>query len=79
MTVGQLTNNISSTELSEWLAFDRIEPLDNPYWRSGMVASVLASSSSGKKYTPQDFMPHKKKEQTVEEQKAILNLIAKRG
>ena len=75
----QLTNNISSVELSEWMAFERIEPFDNPYWRSGMLASVIASSSSGKKFTPQDFMPNqKKKEQTVKEQKAIMQMFIKK-
>lgn len=75
MTVRQLTENISSDELSEWMAFDRVEPLDNPYWRSGMIAATMASVMGGGKHKPQDFMPQRKKPQTALQQRALLGRI----
>lgn len=74
-TVRQLTEEMDSKELSEWMAFDRIEPFDNPYWRSGMLAATTANVMGGGKNKPQDFMPMRRKPQTAAQQIAMLKAL----
>ena len=82
MTVRRLLSELDSRELSEWLAYDRLEPLDDPYWRSGMVASTVANCMAGKKgekFKPQDFLP-RQKPQSAKQSKAIFeNIIARQN
>ena len=61
-TVGELLERIDSCELSEWMAFDGIEPIGA--WRedynSGMFCALFANSNRKKgsqPFKPQDFMP----------------------
>lgn len=75
MTVRQLLENIDSVEISEWQAYDRLEPFDNPYWRSGMLASTTVNVMGGGKTKPTDFMPQRKKPQSVAQQIARLKMI----
>lgn len=58
----QLLSEISSSELTEWMAFDAIEPFGDPRddLRAGIVASAVVnhSMSPPKQPTkPVDFMP----------------------
>lgn len=51
---------LSSRQLSEWMAYDRLEPFgeERADLRAGVVASVIANVNRGKKgkaYSPQDF------------------------
>lgn len=60
--MGQLLSEIDSAELTEWLAFDQIEPFGDPRedLRMGLVCSTVAnhSFSPPKKPTrPSDYMP----------------------
>ncbi|MHC5539601.1 phage tail assembly protein T [Singulisphaera rosea] len=59
MTVRELLSRIGSDELSEWLAFDDLEPLPNGYLQTGILASTIANvmGSGKKKFAPIDFMP----------------------
>lgn len=58
---------MDSAELSEWMAFDRVEPIGSlgADYRAGMVCATMAnihkSSKVTKTYSPQDFMPFFKK------------------
>jgi hypothetical protein len=71
MSVRRLLAEVDSAELSEWLAFDRIEPLPDSYWQAGMVASVVARANGAKSCTPQDFMPaRRRRPKSVEENRA---------
>lgn len=76
---------ISSRELSEWMAFYRLEPwgAEVEDWRFGMLASVVANANRDPKrrrkpYEPTDFMPRRDRrpaeEQTWEEQARILEM-----
>ena len=62
-TVSELLQRISSTELSEWVAFDQIEPIGEVRGdvRAGIIASTYASGTmkkkGGGKWSPLDFMP----------------------
>jgi len=62
MPVGELLRRLDSRELSEWMAYDQIEPLGE--WRAdlraGIVAATLANVNRGKAqkpFKPEDFMP----------------------
>ena len=53
---------MSSLELSEWLAYSRIEPIGREQradLRAGIIASTVANSQrvKGTAYKAQDFMP----------------------
>ena len=62
MTVGELGQRMSSRELSEWMAYDRIEPFGNQWQQTGMIASTIAnvhrdSKKRASPFQPEDFMP----------------------
>jgi len=86
MTVGELLQRMSSRELSEWMAFFSLEPWGTEVedWRAAMIAATVANGYRDPKrrrkpYEPKDFMPQRGplvvKEQTVEEQEAILRMF----
>lgn len=62
MTVRQLLQNLDSHELTEWAAYDLIEPF-GPWradLRAGIVASTVANAlrgKGGKSFKPEDFVP----------------------
>lgn len=62
-TVGELESTLSSNDLSEWMAYFRVEPFgeDRKDLRMGILASVIANSNRGKSqrpFKPSDFMPY---------------------
>lgn len=62
MTVRQVLAEMDSRELSEWAAYDLVEPF-GPWredLRSGIVASTVANAlrgKNGRSYQPTDFVP----------------------
>lgn len=64
MTVAELLGRIGSRELSEWMAFDSLEPFgeERADLRAGIVAATVANVNRDPKkqrtpYAPQDFLP----------------------
>jgi hypothetical protein len=59
MTVRELGARMDSAELSEWLAYNRVDPLPDSWTETGVVASTLANLLGGgkKAYRPDDFIP----------------------
>lgn len=62
MTVGELGQRMSSRELTEWMAYDAIEPIGNAWQQTGMVAATIANVNRDPKkraspFQPEDFMP----------------------
>jgi hypothetical protein len=62
MTVRQMLASMSSGELTEWMAYDAIEPFGEPRadLRAGLVASAIVNHSMSPPKTPArplDFMP----------------------
>lgn len=62
MTVRQLLAGIDSAELTEWMAFDRLDPFGEARadLRAGIVASAAANHGYvklEKPYQPSHFMP----------------------
>ena len=87
MTVGQLLEEIDSRELSEWMAFERLEGPIGP-WRgdfhAGIVSSTLANiyrdrKKKKKPFAPSDFIPEwdtPVHDQSMEEQQGIFRQLA---
>ena len=42
-TVGELLGRIDSRELSEWIAFERVEPYPDPFYLTGLVCATLVN------------------------------------
>ena len=62
MPIGRLLQELTSAELTEYMAFDRIEPFGEPRadLRAGIVASAVVNHSMSPPKTasrPVDFMP----------------------
>ena len=67
MTVKQLLSVIDSDELTEWMAFDRLEPLGEARadLRAGIIAAAVGNHGylrPDKPYQASDFMPFLKRE-----------------
>ncbi|GAA2609630.1 phage tail assembly protein T [Actinomadura fulvescens] len=78
MTVAELLERTSSSELTEWQAYERVAGPLGPARadvQSAIVAATVANAnrSKGKPATPADFVPRwdRKPTQTVEEMVAI--------
>lgn len=63
---------ISSRELTEWQAFERIEPWGDEWRQVGMICSTQATLAGRKDCPPERFMPieHKPAQQTAADMEA---------
>lgn len=83
MPVSVMLRQMDSAELTDWMAYWRVEPFgeERADLRSGIVSSVIAScmSASKKKYKPSDFMPDfgAKKKQTVEQMRVLIKQVSR--
>jgi hypothetical protein len=75
MTRRELMARMGSDELMEWLAFDRICPLEDGYWQAAVIASTVANAIGNNKTKLRDFLPRvgKPRDQTPAEMGAIVN------
>jgi hypothetical protein len=63
MTHRELLIRMSSDEISEWIAFNQLHPLPNPWLQTGQICSTVANCSLAKLKKPvsaEDFMPQYK-------------------
>ena len=70
MTVQHLEENMTSRELSEWLAVDLFhQPLSNSWLEAGTVAAACVApyTKKGKQIKADDFVPRQKLPQTQQE------------
>lgn len=56
-TVRELLLRIDSAELSEWIAFDRLEPFEDGYWQAALVARTVSGCFTGKPRPLEQFLP----------------------
>jgi len=75
MTVEQAQREVSSQELSEWMAFSRIYPIGEfrADYRAASISAVIANTSRGKgqrAYEVKEFMPDWTGEQAEERERA---------
>jgi hypothetical protein len=76
--VRELLEEIDSEELSEWLAYDRIEPLPDPWAMHGQLAALMHNAwFKGRARGPEDFIPDRRerREQSPEEQMEIVDRL----
>lgn len=84
-TVAELEATLSGQELTEWMAFDAVEPFGEQRddLRAGIVASTMANChrSRGPAFKPQDFMPfaEKPKADPAAALQALRNAFGKGG
>ncbi len=66
--------------ISEWLAYDQLDPLPDSWYQTGILASITANAWGKSKHRPEDFIPRVKtrRKQSIEEQMVILGAIAMR-
>lgn len=57
MSVRELLATTDGNELSEWMAYDRIEPAPDPYWCAALVASTVARALGNGKARLEDYLP----------------------
>jgi len=75
MTVAELCDKMSSTELSEWMAVHRFfMPLQDSWHQTGILASAMLAPYSGKSKPPKpiDFVPIEKPPQHELQMQAAL-------
>jgi hypothetical protein len=81
MTVEEMTLKMSSRELSEWRAFDALEPIG---WHrvdlaAGIIAAILANQNRKRgapPFKPIDFMPFVEEEkQEIESVQDLRNIF----
>jgi len=79
MTAGQLLANITSYELSEWMAFYSIEPFGEVRAdrRAAMIACYVAASAGAKDVKLEDFMLNfdPPKQMSADEIKGVLRRL----
>jgi len=79
-TVAQLCQELSSTELSEWMAVHRyFMPLADPWHQTGVLASAAVApyAGKGKSPKPSDFVPIETPPQHPEQMREAIELLRK--
>lgn len=77
-TVGELEVQLTSKELSEWMAYDRLQPLPEPWVQTGLTCATLANLWSNKRHEAKDFMPVVRRRQSPQEQRQKLKAFFSR-
>ncbi|WP_146115594.1 MULTISPECIES: hypothetical protein [Pirellulaceae] len=82
MTVAELGKRMSGEELIEWMVFDRLHPIPDPWLQTGVMCQYIAEpwlkKKSGGKWRPTDFMPVERIQrhvQSEEECKAAFDAV----
>jgi len=80
MTVAELLDRVSGRELTEWMAFAQLEPFGSRanYVGHAVTASTIANiyrSKGQKAFELDDFIPSRKKTQTVDEMLQIAQMM----
>lgn len=78
MTVSELSERMTSAELSEWMALDMYhQPIPDPWRQAGVVAAAALAPycGKGKRPKPEDFVPRARLPQSPEEMMAELRKL----
>lgn len=70
MTVGELSERMTSEELTEWMAIDMfLDPIPNEWQQTGVIASAVLAPHCGKNRGPKasDFIPRQHLPQSQED------------
>lgn len=78
-TVEQLSREMSSAELSDWLAYDGVYGYPDIYFMTGEVCKAIAGAMGGRRASAADYVPffrppssRQQREQSPDEQRAIV-------
>jgi hypothetical protein len=73
-TVRELEGSIDSREITEWMAYNQLDPIPDSNWQTGLLASVMVNLWSKTKAKPEDFIPRVKRarRQSIEEMCAVM-------
>jgi hypothetical protein len=83
MTVREAQERINSREYSEWLAFDRIDPIgmDRGDLMAATIAATVANAGGGKKgggtFTASDFIPDYTGEKARQPRQSVEEMMAR--
>ena len=82
MTVRELLARVSSRELSEWMAYAKIEPFGEMRadLRAGIIASTVANTARDPKkrrrpFQPREFMPRFERQQRTQTWQEQLHIV----
>jgi len=69
---------MDSREIGLYMAYDNLNPPDDPYWRTGLLASMMECAWSGKKskLEPEKYMPKKKENKKSSGHRAQIKAFA---
>lgn len=70
-TVSELSRDLTAREFASWLAYFELEPFERRDDERMAITCATIAQCAGNKVTPDDFLG-RKKQQTIEEQIAIL-------
>ncbi len=67
---------MSSCELSEWIAYDQLDRIPDPYWSSASICWAIASfmGSGKKKYKIDDFIPRETEKKTTTPEEGLTRM-----
>lgn len=69
----ELLDGMDSRELSEWIAYDRVEPIPQPWQETGLLAAILCNLlGTGRRRSPADFIPARRAPAEEQSPSAIL-------
>ena len=74
-----LLKQVNSADISEAMAYERIDPIPDPWFIMGRICSTMANlwgDTSKKKWTPADFMPVKPQSHKQSPQESFTNFAA---
>jgi hypothetical protein len=77
-TVWELERSMDSAEVSEWMAYNQLDPLPDQAWQTGLICSTMVNLWSKGKTKPDDFIPRVRqtRRQSPQEQFAIMQGLA---
>ena len=77
-TKAELLDCLSEDELAEQIAFDHIEPMDSPYWRTGLLCEVLCHVLGGQKgqLKPEKWIPGDKSKRKMTNEEIRNRMLA---
>ena len=81
MTVAELGNRMSYSELMEWIAFYNLEPFGDEWRMAGMQCATIANYApfrKGRGRKIEEFMPLKEREQTPAESRKVFAGLGKK-
>ncbi len=76
----RVIEELPSTLISEWLAYDQLDRIPDSYWQTGLLCSVIANAmgSRRRRFTPDEFIPRQqpKRVQSIDEMMKVMQGVS---